>query len=232
MAETVAALLELWTIDQRRRTLSKVRDEAAAAVRKAEAALAALDAAAATTQAEADRLDALVRQYNADCARCDQTIADLSQKKLAAKSNREYMDVHNGIEQARAEKLQRETSVKELGARKAELTAKAQAAAEKVAAAKAERDALAAAVGAAGGPGDEERELEARAAGIKAGIDPEFLQVYERLVKSGHKNPLVRVDPRTRTTPFGAILSHNQVEQIRQGKLVIDRATNAILYLG
>ena len=41
-----------------------------------------------------------------------------------------------------------------------------------------------------------------------------------------------RVDPKTRTTPVGAILSHNQVEQIRQGKLVIDRGTNAILYIG
>jgi len=44
--------------------------------------------------------------------------------------------------------------------------------------------------------------------------------------------PLMRVDPKTRTTPVGAILSHNQVEQIRQGKLVIDRGSNAILYLG
>jgi len=87
-------------------------------------------------------------------------------------------------------------------------------------------------VGAAGGPTADEQELENQAAAVKARIDPEFLQVYERLIKSGHKMPLMRVDPKTRTTPVGAILSHNQVEQIRQGKLVIDRGSNAILYLG
>ena len=63
-------------------------------------------------------------------------------------------------------------------------------------------------------------------------IDPEFVRTYEKLVKSGHKSPLLRVDPTTRATPLGTLISHNMVEQIRQGKLVIDRTSNAILYLG
>ena len=232
MAETIAALLELWSIDQRRRKLSQVRDTASGAASKVELAWKAAQAAATAAQTEADRLDALIRQYTADVERCDKTIAELAQKKLGAKSNKEYMDIHNGIEQARAEKVQREQSVKEQGARKADLVAKAAVAAEKAAAAKADADAAATKVVVAGGPTADEHDLDGQAATVKARIDPEFLQVYERLLKSGHKSPLMRVDPKTRTTPVGAILSHNQVEQIRQGKLVIDRGTNAILYIG
>lgn len=232
MAESVTALLELWSIDQRRRKLSLVRDSASGAASKVEAAWKAAEAAAVAAQAEHDRLDALIRQYRADVERCDRTIAELGQKKQGAKSNKEYMDIHNGIEQARAEKTQREQSVKEQTERQTVLAEKAKAAADKAAAAKAEADAAAAKAGATGGPTADEQELAAQAEAIKARIDPEFLQVYERLIKSGHKSPLMRVDPKTRTTPVGAILSHNQVEQIRQGKLVIDRGTNAILYIG
>ena len=232
MAESVTALLELWSVDQRRRKLSGVRDSASGAAGKVETTWKAADSAAKTAALEVSRLDALIRQYASDVERCDKTIADLAQKKLGAKSNREYMDIHNGIEQARSEKTQREQSVKEQTARQADLAQKAEAAAAKAAAAKVDYDAAAAKVGDAGGPTADEHDLEAQAAAIKARIDPEFLQVYERLIKSGHKMPLMRVDPKTRTTPVGAILSHNQVEQIRQGKLVIDRGSNAILYLG
>lgn len=231
-AAPIAALLELWSIDQRRRGFSKVRDGAREIAAKLEAAWKAAAENATASQGEAERIDALVRQYSADVVRCDATIAELAQKKLSAKSNREYMDIHNGIEHARQEKTQREQSVKELSARKADLVAKAQEVQAKADTAKAEYEAAAAKVGAAGGPGDDEKALDEQAAALRASIDPEFLQTYERLVKSGHKSPLMRVDPKTRTTPVGAILSHNQVEQIRQGKLVIDRNTNAILYLG
>lgn len=232
MAEPIAALLELWSIDQRRRGFSKKRDTASEAAAKVEAAWKASEAAAAAAKAETERMDALIRQYGADVERCDKTIAELAQKKLSAKSNKEYMDVHNGIEHARAEKTQREQSVKELGVRKADLEAKAKAAAEKAAQVKADFESANAKIGEAGGPSADEKTLDEQAAAIRARVDPDFLSVYERLVKSGHKTPLMRVDPKTRTTPVGAILSHNQVEQIRQGKLVIDRNTNAILYLG
>ncbi len=232
MAESVTALLELWSIDQRRRKLSLVRDSATGAASKVETTWKAAEAAAIAAKAEVDRLDALIRQYTADVERCDKTIAGLAQKKLGAKSNKEYMEIHNGIEQARAEKTQREQSVKEQTLRQADLAAKAQGAVDKAAAAKADFEAASGKVGAAGGPTADEQDLDAQAAAVKARIDPEFLQVYDRLIKSGHKMPLMRVDPKTRTTPVGAILSHNQVEQIRQGKLVIDRGSNAILYLG
>lgn len=232
MADPVAALLELWTIDQRRRELSKARDAKAATVAKAEAEWKALAAAATAAAAEADRSDALIRQYQADLERCEAKIAEQSQKKLSAKSNKEYMDIHNGIEQARAEKSQREQSVKELTARKADKQTAAQAAADKEAAAKAKLEETRTAAAAEGGPSPEEQELAARAEAIQAGIEPEFLRTYEKLVKSGHKSPLMRVDPKTRATPFGTLLSHNMLEQIRQGKLVIDRASNAILYIG
>lgn len=232
MADPVAALLELWTIDQRRRELSKARDSKSATAGKVEADWKALEAAAQAATTEASRSDALIRQYQADVERCDKTIAEMSQKKLSAKSNKEYMDVHNGIEQAKAEKTQREQSVKELIARKSDREKMAQAAVEKAAAAKAKVEGSQAAVAAEGGPTAEEQELAARADAIKAGIDPEFLKTYEKLVKSGHKSPLMRVDPKTRATPFGTLLSHNMLEQIRQGKLVIDRASNAILYIG
>lgn len=232
MAEPIAALLELWSIDQRRRGFSQKRDSAAEAATKVEAVFKAAEAAAAAAKAEADRQDALIRQYAADVERCDRTIAELAQKKLSAKSNKEYMDIHNSIEHARAEKTQREQSVKELGVRKSDLETRAQAAAGKAATVKADHDAALAKVTAAGAPCADEQALDEQAAAVRAKVDPDFLAVYDRLVKSGHKTPLMRVDPRTRTTPVGAILSHNQVEQIRQGKLVIDRQSNAILYIG
>lgn len=232
MADPVAALLELWTIDQRRRGLSKARDGKGAAVAKLEAEWKALEAASQAATGEAGRLDALIRQYTADCERCDKAIAEFSSRKLAAKSNKEYMDIHNGIEQSRAEKTQREQSVKELVARKAGLVEKAQAATAKAEAAKAKVEAARTEAAAEGGPTPEEAELATRADAIKAGLDPEFVKTYEKLVKSGHKSPLMRVDPKTRATPLGTLISHNMLEQIRQGKLVIDRTSNAILYIG
>jgi hypothetical protein len=80
-------------------------------------------------------------------------------------------------------------------------------------------------------PCAEESALDAQYAERRAQVEPAFLEVYERLVKAMHKAPLLRVDPVTRATPLGAVLSFNQVEQIRMGKLVIDRTSNAILYL-
>lgn len=232
MADPVAALLELWTIDQRRRGLSKARDGKNAIVAKLEADWKSLETAAQTAATETGRLDALIRQYASDVERCDSSISELAQRKLVAKSNKEYMDIHNGIEQARAEKVQRDQSVKELNLKKSGLAEMAQTAAAKAAAAKAKLDEARAAAAAEGGATPEEAELAGRADAIRTTIDPEFVRTYEKLVKSGHKSPLLRVDPTTRSTPLGTLISHNMVEQIRQGKLVIDRTSNAILYLG
>ena len=65
MAESIAALLELWSIDQRRRKLSLVRDTASGAASKVEVAWKAAEAAATAAQTEADRLDALISQPTA-----------------------------------------------------------------------------------------------------------------------------------------------------------------------
>jgi hypothetical protein len=50
-------------------------------------------------------------------------------------------------------------------------------------------------------------------------------------VKANHKMPLMRIDPKNRSTAYGSIISHNMIEQIRMGKLVIERGSNAIMYL-
>jgi predicted nucleic acid-binding Zn-ribbon protein len=151
-------------------------------------------------------------------------------KQMGAKTNKEYMAIINGIEQAKLEKGHREQSIKDLETRVKDLETKAAAAAQAVTAAKAKRDEVASHAGNKE-PGAEESELQRRYDEIKAGIDPAFLEVYERLVKANHKMPLMRVDPQSRSTVFGSVVSHNQVEQIRLGKLVIDRTSNAILYL-
>jgi hypothetical protein len=41
----------------------------------------------------------------------------------------------------------------------------------------------------------------------------------------------MRIDPKNRSTAYGTIISHNMIEQIRMGKLVIERGSNAIMYL-
>jgi hypothetical protein len=122
--------------------------------------------------------------------------------------------------------------VKELATRKAALVEKAAAAAQKAAAAKAAFDEASKTTAVASVPVADEAELNRQAEAIIPRVDPEFLAAYQKLVKAGHKQPLVRVDPKTRSTPLGTLLSHNQIEQIRQGKLVIDRATNSIMYIG
>jgi hypothetical protein len=43
--------------------------------------------------------------------------------------------------------------------------------------------------------------------------------------------PLMRIDPKTRSTAYGSIISHNVIEQIRMGKLAIDSGSNAILFI-
>lgn len=230
MIPSVAALLELQVIDQQRQKLRRAREARLAKVEKAKAAWALADETARTAQAEVDRHGALVRQYTADVQRCEATMAELRGKQPEAKTNKDYMDIINGIEQAKLEKVKREGSIKDLGVRIAALQEKADQAGAKAAELKVQLDAATAEADAAAQPGAEEAGYEQQYNARRGEVDPSFLEVYERLVKAG-KQPLVRVDPRTRATPFGAVLSHNQVEQIRMGKLVVDRASNAILYL-
>ncbi|GDY13001.1 hypothetical protein LBMAG53_18790 [Planctomycetota bacterium] len=230
MNPSIAALLDLLEIDRRRQGLRKDRDTLRTRADEAAKMLAAAEAAAAAAQAEVDKVDALLRQYQSDLARCDAAIAEARSRQQAAKTNKEYMAIINSIEQAKSEKVMREQSLKELGARIDALKTRANQGAEKAAAARAALEqALAAATGNA--PTEIESSAQAEYDEKKKLVDPAFLEQYERLVKAHHKTPLLRIDPKTRATPVGSVISHNLCEQIRMGKLVIDRLTNAILYL-
>jgi predicted nucleic acid-binding Zn-ribbon protein len=230
MNPSIAALLELQAIDSRRVTLRRARDGRRTRIEAARAAVTAAEAASAALVAEIGKVDALQRQYQADLARCDQVINDARSKQQGAKTNKEYMAIINDIEQSKSEKTHRETSLKELTARIDGLKAKVEAADAKVAAAKA---ALTKAEGETGAdvPTPEEASAQADYDERKKRVDPDFLEQYERLVKANHKSPLLKVDPKTRATVMGTVISQNLCEQIRMGKLVIDRMSNAILYL-
>ncbi len=232
MNSNIQTLLDLQVIDKQRLTLQRAREAKLAKLAAAEKARLAADAAAAAAQAEVDRLGAMIRQYTTDVERCEKTVNDLRAKQPDSKTNKEYMDLINGIEGAKLEKVKREASLKELTGRVDALTLKvgeATAAAEKVRLA---HDAIATDAETAKIPTAAESALQVQYDEAKRTVDPTFIEHYERLVKAHHKTPLLRVDPTTRATPFGSLLSSNHVEQLKSGKLVIDRTTNGILYLG
>lgn len=229
---SIATLLELWTIDQRRLVLRKARDDARAKLVAAAKATEDADTVARAAQAETDRLAALVRQYQADAERCQQQIEKLRGEQTTAKTNKDYMAIINGIENAKSEKTQREQSVKEITSRQAALQEKAEKAKARAAEVAKKHEEIKTQIGGLDVVTPEEQELQNQYDAVKVKAEPAFLEHYERLIKANHKKPLVRVDSKTRATPYGNLLSHNQVEMIKQGKLVVDRTSNSILYLG
>jgi predicted nucleic acid-binding Zn-ribbon protein len=231
MNANIAALLDLQVIDKKRQVLKQAREARRSKFSEAEKAWKAAEAGALAAQAEVEKLNALIRQYTTDSSRCDATIADLRGKQMGAKTNKDYMAIINAIEAAKVEKGMRESSIKELGSRIEALQEKAAKAAELVAKAKSDHEALAAASGAPDQATPEELDVDRRYDERKAEVDPAFLEAYERLVKARHPMPLAKVDPNTRATPMGIMISHNQIEQIRMGKLVVCRNSNSILYI-
>jgi len=231
MNSSIEALLDLQVIDKKRLALKKAREQQSGQVDEAAKAAAAAEAAAIAAAAEVEKLGALIRQYTADTARCDQTITDLRSQQMNAKTNKEYMAIINGIEAAKLEKTNREASVKELNAKVEALQAKAKAAQEQAAGLQSKAAQVKTSNATAIKPTDEEVALQKQYDEIRGKLDPAFLEAYERLVKANHKMPLMRIDPKTRSTAYGSIISHNMIEQIRMGKLVIERGTNAILYV-
>jgi predicted nucleic acid-binding Zn-ribbon protein len=232
MNSNIQTLLDLQVIDKQRLTLKRAREAKLAKLVSADKALLAADTAAASAHNEVDRLGAMIRQYTADVERCDKTVSELRGKQPESKTNKEYMDLINGIEAAKLEKVKRETSLKELTARVDALTAKASEADAAVAKTKSAQQSTAVEAESSKQPTAEESALQAQYDDAKMTVDPAFIEHYERLIKAHHKTPLLRVDPATRATPFGSLLSPNHLEQLKAGKLVIDRATNGILYLG
>ena len=231
MKSSVHALLDLQVIDKERLQHLLARRAKQKKLGAAQAAAAAAASAAQAAHDEVGKLDALIRQYTTDVERCEATVADLKAKQPAAKTNKEYMDLVNGIEAAKLEKVKREASLKELAGRVESLQAKAAEAKTKADQAQAASETVAAEAAGADQPSAAEVELQQRYDDKKKEVEPAFLEHYERLVKANTKTPLLRVDPTTRATPYGALLSFNHLEQLRAGKLVIDRQTNAILYL-
>jgi predicted nucleic acid-binding Zn-ribbon protein len=231
MNANLEALLDLQVIDKRRLTLKRAREGQAGQVTDAVAAAKAAEDAATAATAEVAKMGALIRQYNDDCARCEATINDLRSQQMNAKTNKEYMAIINGVEVAKLEKANRESSVKELSEKVTALEAKAKAATEQAAQIRAKAEEVHAANAIAAKPTEEEQTLQKRYDEVRAGIDPAFLETYERLVKANHKMPLMRIDPKTRSTTYGTMISQNVLEQIRMGKLAIDPGTNAILFL-
>lgn len=231
MLSSIHALLDLQVIDRERLQLRQARLAKVKKLTAAQAAAAAAAQAAEIAHGEVGKLDALIRQYTADVERCEATAADLKAKQPAAKTNKDYLDLLNGIEAAKLEKVKREASLKELRGRVDALQAKADEAKTKADEAKAKADAVAAEATGTDQPSPAEVELQQRYDEKKKEVEPAFLEHYERLVKANAKIPLMRVDAATRATPYGALLSNNHLEQLKAGKLVIDRQTNAILYL-
>lgn len=231
MNSNIAALLDLQVIDKRRQTLKHVRDGRKTKFGDAEKAWKNAEGSAQTSNQESEKLDALIRQYTADSARCDATIADLRSKQMGAKTNKDYMAIINGIEAAKVEKGMREASIKEVTARLEALKDKAAKMSEQSAKLKADYETLVSGAGGVEQTTPEEQEIEREYGQRKAQVDPAFLEVYERLVKARHPMPLAKVDPNTRATPMGIMISHNQIEQIRMGKLVVCRNSNSILYI-
>ena len=231
MNSSIEALLDLQVIDKKRLTLKRAREQQNGQVDDAgkAAEVAAVTAIAAT--AEVEKLGALIRQYTADVARCDVTIAELRSQQMNAKTNKEYMVIINGIEAAKLEKANREASVKELSAKIEVLETKAKTAKAQASALTDAANDVKSTNAAAAKPTEEEQILQKRYDEIRGTIDPAFLEAYERLVKANHKMPLMRIDPKSRSTAYGTIISHNMIEQIRMGKLVIERGSNAIMYL-
>ncbi|MBA3686164.1 MAG: hypothetical protein H0W72_13130 [Planctomycetes bacterium] len=228
---SIEALLELQVIDQQRQKLRQARVQLQGKVAKATQDAAAAEASAAAAQSEVEKNGALIRQYSTDIERCDASIAELRAQQMNAKTNKEYMAIINGIETARLEKNHREQSLKELNARIQALQAKADEAKTAATQLRSKITQAEPAATASAQPTAEEAALEKQYQERKSQVDAKFLEAYERLVASGHKMPLMKVDPTTRSTPYGARISHNQVEQIRAGQLVICSGTNQILYL-
>jgi len=231
MNASIDALLELQVIDKQRLALKLARLQRHAKQGEAAKATTLAQEEASGVDGQIEKMGALIRQYTTDVERCDALITELRGKQMNAKTNKEYMAIINGVETARLEKGHREQSLKELAERVQALQDKATKAHEHAAALKTTLSDVEKSSAGAELASPEEQELQRQYDERKAKVDAKFLEVYERLVSARHPMPLMRVDPNTRTTPYGALISHNQLEQIRMGKLVTCSGTNSILYI-
>ena len=231
MHPAIIQLLDLHRINQNRQLLQNDRLGRSSKRQQADAALEKYKKLHEAAGSKVSDQDALIRQYTADVERCDAEILKLRSQQMEAKTNKEYLDCINGVETAKAEKKLREESLENLQANVDELKASADKAAAQLADIQAKYDKFIAEHQEPEASGSSLEEVERIYAEKRQGLDAKFLEVYERLIAARHKTPLLEVNPATRATPLGQIISHNDCERIRNGELVTDPMTNGILYM-
>ena len=231
MHESMKNLLDLHDINQQRQVLKSDQSRRDDGISDAQGELDAISAEAEEARNAANDYDALINQKQQDIVDADSKIEELRGKQSDAKTNKEYMAIINGIEEAKATKTMANEKLAEVQAVIDEAKAKADEL-------EAKRDEVKAAVEAkiAELSGNEdaqmsEAELDRLYEAQAPKVDAKILEVYERLVKSKHPMPLMPIDPNTRATPYGNLISHNQMEEIRMGNLICDQTNNAILYI-
>ncbi len=231
MHPAMTNLLELHDINQQRRVLQQRQQARGSELSDAQAKCDALTEAATVAESAAHEADALIRQYTQDITDCDAKQETLRAQQSTAKTNKDYLDIINGIEEAKNLKKIRTEKLASLQASIDELNAQA-------AAAGAARDEAVTACEVIKSEQAEntdvdtsEEELERLYDEKRKTVEAEYLAAYERLVKGNHSMPLMPVDSVTRGTPYGNLISHNHIEQIRNGALIHDATTNAILYV-
>jgi predicted nucleic acid-binding Zn-ribbon protein len=200
-------------------------------IRQADTKLTTMEAECLKVEKEAAEIDALIRQYASDVDRCETQIASMRSQQTDAKTNRDYIKAVNTIEESRAEIKLRQSSLADLKKRVLDRQTRAQ----EVRTAFEKNRARHAKFIADNQVGEQMIESAGKLKALydmtRSQVAPEYLEVYERLTKSNCKTPLIAVHPETRATSVGIILSHHQMEILRSGQLLQDRATNGIFYL-
>lgn len=231
MHESIKSLLELHDIDRQRQILKKERERREAGIAEARAELDAANAKADEARAKADEYTALITQKQKEIEQADKTIEELRQGQSSAKTNKEYMAIINGIEEAKASKSMAEEKLAEVQATIDEINSAADELSSERDQVKERVEATITAIEAKADSEVSEAELDRMYEEQAPRVDSKFLEVYERLIKSNHPMPLMPIDANSRATPYGNLVSQNQMEQIRKGMLCTDQTNNAILYI-
>jgi predicted nucleic acid-binding Zn-ribbon protein len=227
----ITELLALHEIDRSRQRLVGEREKREQRQLRAERALANANAAATEAAEKAVGADALIRQYSSRIEELQEQIASLRAQQMEAKSNKDYVAILNKIEEANAEaKLTREKPA-DLRANIDAMKARAEAISAKRDVVKAKHDEVLEACTGETDVDASEAELTRLYREQRSKVESNFLEVYERLVSSKHPMPVMPVDPKSRATPMGNVLPSHNFERLMGGELMIDEASNAILYL-
>ena len=231
MHDHFRTLLDLHEVNAQRQRLIKQRQGREQRLTEAQQRYNAAQAAADEARNKVANMDALIRQYQADVERCVATMASLREQQMSAKTNKEYLSIINGIEEVKSERGLREQSLESLQGKVTSLQEEAKALQQVADELQGEVSQALAANEAATDSDDGEAALQRIYDEKKVAVDAKILEHYERLISSNHPMPLMRVDPVSRATPLGTIISHNHLEQIRIGRMVTEATNNAILYL-